>query len=243
MADLVYRKILADLKQRIQNDEFPTQKLPDERSLMVEYDVSRSTVKRALNIMANQGIIFKKRGSGTFINPLYQKNQTIFQYEGSNLGVTDSFKSDGKIPSIKLLEFRVIPASEELQTELFLNPGDFVYEIKRLRSFDDQPFMIELGYIPIKVAPGLSVETVEGSIFNFLESSTGKTVTKSFMTIAAEPSTTEDQELLNLKPVEPVGIMEGIFFLDDGTPFEVSNMRLHYKYLNYNTFVNLDENG
>lgn len=243
MADLVYRKILADLKQRIQNDEFPTQKLPDERSLMVEYDVSRSTVKRALNIMANQGIIFKKRGSGTFINPLYQKNQTIFQYEGSNLGVTDSFKSDGKIPSIKLLEFRVIPASEELQTELFLNPGDFVYEIKRLRSFDDQPFMIELGYIPIKVAPGLSVETVEGSIFNFLESSTGKAVTKSFMTIAAEPSTTEDQELLNLKPVEPVGIMEGIFFLDDGTPFEVSNMRLHYKYLNYNTFVNLDENG
>ncbi|MGF7437527.1 GntR family transcriptional regulator [Lentilactobacillus senioris] len=243
MADLVYRKILADLKQRIQNDEFPTQKLPDERSLMVEYDVSRSTVKRALNIMANQGIIFKKRGSGTFINPLYQKNQTIFQYEGSNLGVTDSFKSDGKIPSIKLLEFRVIPASEELQTELFLNPGDFVYEIKRLRSFDDQPFMIELGYIPIKVAPGLSVETVEGSIFNFLESSTGKTVTKSFMTIAAEPSTNEDQELLNLKPVEPVGIMEGIFFLDDGTPFEVSNMRLHYKYLNYNTFVNLDENG
>ncbi|KRM93332.1 GntR family transcriptional regulator [Lentilactobacillus senioris DSM 24302 = JCM 17472] len=243
MADLVYRKILADLKQRIQNDEFPTQKLPDERSLMVEYDVSRSTVKRALNIMANQGIIFKKRGSGTFINPLYQKNQTIFQYEGSNLGVTDSFKSDGKIPSIKLLEFRVIPANEELQTELFLNPGDFVYEIKRLRSFDDQPFMIELGYIPIKVAPGLSVETVEGSIFNFLEGSTGKTVTKSFMTIAAAPSTPEDQELLNLKPVEPVGIMEGIFFLDDGTPFEVSNMRLHYKYLNYNTFVNLDENG
>lgn len=243
MADLVYRKILADLKQRIQNNEFPTQKLPDERSLMVEYDVSRSTVKRALNIIANQGIIFKKRGSGTFINPLYQKNQTIFQYEGSNLGVTDSFKSDGKVPSIKLLDFKVVPASEELQTDLFLNPGDFVYEIKRLRLFDDQPFMIEQGYIPIKVASGLSAETVSGSIFNFLESSTGKTVTKSFMTIAAAPSNEEDQELLHLKPTEPVGIMEGIFFLDDGTPFEVSNMRLHYKYLNYNTFVNLDENG
>lgn len=242
MADLVYRQIVTDLKQRIQDNEFNTKKLPDERSLTEHYGVSRSSVKRALNVLANEGIIFKKRGSGTFINPLYQKNQTIFQYEGSNLGVTDSFKSEGKIPSIQVLDFKVIPASPELQTELFLNAGDFVYEIKRLRSFDKQPFMIELGYIPIKVAPELTPQTVGGSIFNFVEDSTGKAVTRSFMTISAEPSTTADQRLLQLQPVEPVGTMEGIFFMDDGTPFEVSSMRLHYKYLNYNTFVNLDEN-
>ncbi len=63
------------------------------------------------------------------------------------------------------------------------------------------------------------------------------------MTITADPSSEEDQKLLALKPIEPVGVMEGIFFLDDGTPFEVSNMRIHYKYLNYNTFVSLDENS
>lgn len=45
---------------------------------------------------------------------------------------------------------------------------------------------------------------------------------------------------MNLKLTEPVGVMEGIFFLDDGTPFEVSNMRVHYKYMRFNTFVNLD---
>ncbi len=96
MADLVYRNIMKDLKERIQVNEFASKKLPDERSLSESYGVSRSSIKRALNVLANQGIIFKKRGSGTFINPLYQKNQTIFQYEGSNLGVTDSFKSDGQ---------------------------------------------------------------------------------------------------------------------------------------------------
>lgn len=48
-------------------------KLPDERSLAEQYNVSRSSVKRALNKMSNEGIIFKKRGSGTFINPLYLK--------------------------------------------------------------------------------------------------------------------------------------------------------------------------
>ena len=56
----------------------------------------------------------------------------------------------------------------------------------------------------------------------------------------AEPSTSEDRELLELKVNEPVGIMEGIFFMDDGTPLEFSTMRLHYKYLRYNAFVSLD---
>ncbi|MDU2501675.1 MAG: GntR family transcriptional regulator, partial [Lactobacillus gasseri] len=51
----------------------------------------------------------------------------------------------------------------------------------------------------------------------------------------------EDQSKLMLAPNEPVGVMEGIFFLDDGTPFEVSNMRIHYKYMKYNTFVNLSQ--
>ncbi len=60
------------------------------------------------------------------------------------------------------------------------------------------------------------------------------------MNITVEPSNKEDQKEMNLKLTEPVGVMEGIFFLDDGTPFEVSNMRVHYKYMRFNTFVNLD---
>ncbi|MBT9672672.1 UTRA domain-containing protein [Secundilactobacillus kimchicus] len=241
MKDLVYRRVLHDLKARIHDNQFPNKRLPDERSLSEAYNVSRSSIKRALEVLANQGIIFKKRGSGTFINPLYMKNQTIFHYEGTNLGITDSFKSDGQTPNIKLLDFQVVPATAELQQDLFLESGDFVYEIKRLRLFDDQPFMIEHGYIPIKIAPELSQKVVSGSIFNYLEDEQNKVVTKSFMTMRAAPSTSDDQKLLGLSAVEPIAIMEGIFFLDDGTPFEVSNMRLRYDYFNYNTFVTLDE--
>ncbi len=47
------------------------------------------------------------------------KNQTIFHYEGSNLGITDSFKSDGQTQGIKLLSFKVVPANEEMQQDLF----------------------------------------------------------------------------------------------------------------------------
>lgn len=239
MTQFVYKQIIDDLKNKIFAGQFADMRLPDERSLSETYGVSRSSIKRALTKMENNGIIFKKRGSGTFINPLYIKNESIFNYEGSNLGVTDNFQMHGKKPLIKVLKFEVIPPTEELQRDLFLGPHDFVYKIIRLRLFDEEPFMIETGYIPIKIVQDLNPSVIEGSIFNYLEDSRNLNVTKSFLSIFAEPSEANDQELLHLAEHEPVGIMEGIFFLDNGTPFEFSHMRFHYKYLKFNTFVSV----
>ncbi|MDF2936924.1 MAG: GntR family transcriptional regulator [Paenibacillaceae bacterium] len=241
MTQFVYKQIIDDLKKKIFAGQFPDMRLPDERSLSETYQVSRSSIKRALTKMEHAGIIFKKRGSGTFINPLYIKNESIFNYEGSNLGVTDNFQMHGVKPKIRVLSFEVIPPTEELQRDLFLQPHDFVYKIVRLRLFDETPFMIETGYIPIKIIQNLNQTIIEGSIFNYLEEAHNLAVTKSFLSIYAEPSDTRDRELLSLKENEPVGIMEGIFFLDNGTPLEFSNMRFHYKYLKFNTFVSVQE--
>lgn len=241
MTDFVYRAVMRDIKQNILAQKYEDMRLPDERSLASHYQVSCSSMKRALELLAQQGIIFKKRGSGTFINPLYLKNQALFRYEGSNLGLTDSFKVPGKKQQIKLLEFKVINASKELAQDLFINEADFVYQFKRLRLLDNQPFLIETGYLPIKIVPELTPEILKDSLFNYLEDTQNKTVTRSFLNITVEPSNSEDQSELDLQTNEPVGVMEGIFFLDDGTPFEVSNMRIHYKYMRYNSFVNLNQ--
>lgn len=239
MVQLVYKQIIDDLKKKIFAGQFTDLRLPDERSLSETYQVSRSSVKRALTKMENDGIIFKKRGSGTFINPLYIKNESIFNYEGSNIGVTDNFQMNGKKPKIKVLNFEVIPPTEALQRDLFLKPHDFVYKIERLRLFNDDPFMIETGYIPIKIVQNLNETIIENSIFNYLEEVHNIAVTKSYLSIFAEPSKKQDQELLHLQENEPVSIMENIFFLDNGTPFEFSHMRFHYKYLKFNTFVSV----
>lgn len=241
MADLVYRTIMHDIKEKIVNKEYDGMRLPDERSLSEHYQISRSSMKRALELLAQEGIVFKKRGSGTFINPLYLKNRGLFKYEGSNLGITDSFSVPGKSQNIELLDYQVIKTDDDLKQDLFLTSSDFVYKIRRLRLLDDQPFLIETGFIPIKIAPDLNPDILKKSLFNYLEHQKNKRVTKSFLTITVEPSTLEDQVKLMLEPNEPVGIIEGIFFLDDGTPFEVSNMRVHYKYMKYNSFVNLNK--
>lgn len=241
MADFVYRTVMHDIKQNILDNKYDGMRLPDERSLAEYYQVSRSSMKRAMELLSQQGIVFKKRGSGTFINPLYLKNQSLFRYEGSNLGLTDSLKVPGKKQGIKLLDFNVVKASESIRQDLFLNEDDFVYEFRRLRYLDAQPFLIETGYVPIKIVPELKPENLQKSLFNYLEDTQNKVVTKAFLNITVEPSSKEDQERMTLKTTEPVGVIEGIFFLDDGTPFEVSTMRIHYQYMRFNTFVNLNK--
>ena len=99
--------------------------------------------------------------------------------------------------------------------------------------------MIETGFIPIKLLPKLSSSILEKSIFDYVHRELKQSVSKSFMSVFAEPSTQQDQELLKLDPTQPVGVMEGIFFLDNGTPFEFSSMRLHYKYMKFNSFVSI----
>lgn len=240
MADYVYRTVMHDIKKNIQEGKYSGMRLPDERSLAEYYQVSRSSMKKALELLAQQGIVFKKRGSGTFINPLYLKNRSMFRYEGSNLGLTDSFKVPGKQQKIKLLDFKVVKADPETAQDLFLNENDFVYQFKRLRLLDKQPFLIEKGFVPIKIVPELKEENLQHSLFNYLEDKLNKNVTRSYLTITVEPSSKDDQEMLELSANEPVGVMNGIFFLDDGTPFEVSSMRVHYKYMHFNTFVNLN---
>lgn len=240
MTQAIYKQIIAALKQQIFAGEFRDLRLPDERTLAEQFAVSRSSVKHALARMAQDGIIFKKRGSGTFINPLYLKNESVFNYEeSSNLGVSDNFQMNGQKPEIKVLSFSVIEANAELARDLFLSPHEFVYKIERLRLFEQRPFMIETGYIPIKLMPHLSRDQIEHSIFNHYAKHHNQEVSKSFLSVFAEPSTQRDQELLKLTPTEPTGIMEGIFFLDNGTPFEFSHMRFHYQYLKFNTFVSV----
>ena len=57
MADLVYRAVMRDLKQKILAHQYPKMKLPDERTLSADYEVSRSTIKRALDVLVQPALL------------------------------------------------------------------------------------------------------------------------------------------------------------------------------------------
>lgn len=60
-----------------------------------------------------------------------------------------------------MLDYQVIKTDDDLKQDLFLTSSDFVYKIRRLRLLDDQPFLIETGFIPIKIAPDLNPDILK----------------------------------------------------------------------------------
>lgn len=241
MSKPIYVQIAQTIKHNITHHHYANLKLPDERSLSESFAVSRSSIKRAIQLLADQGIIFKKQGSGNFINPLFLKNKTALDYTGDNVGLTTAMVKNGQTQQIQVLSLDVQKPPLEIQQNLFLNDDDFVYVFQRLRKLDEIPILIETSYLPVRLLPNLSQKVLESSLFNYLEEQKGEVINRAYLDMAAEPSSPTDQQLLQLKPTEPVGIMAGIFFRDDGIPFEYSSMRLHYKYWNFATFVNLNK--
>lgn len=236
----LHQQITEKLRDKILNNSYISGKLPDERSLSIEFNVSRSTIKRAIDNLANDGLIFKKRGSGNFINILFLKNYDNYDNQKKGpIGLTKSFsnkKDENKINS-DILTYEVILPNIDIQNKLLINRDEFVYHIKRVRYVNDIAVSIETDYIPIKILPNLTIDIVKGSIYGYATDELKLNIKNSYISLFSAPSNEEDQSLLNLKDTEPVTVIEEIIFLDTGIPFEYTIVRNHYKNFSYNTIV------
>lgn len=238
----LHEQIMNQIRQDILSDTYPDGQLPDERTLSQTFAVSRSTIKKAIDALVEEGLVFKKRGSGTFINLLFKKNYADYSHQRKGpIGLTKSFASNNKVTA-EILSYEVILPTTDIQNNLLIDASEFVYHIKRLRLINDIPISIETAYIPIKEMPKLTLEIATDSIYTYATETMHLNLTNSYISIHSAPSTDEDCKLLQLGKDEPVTIVEEIVFLDTGTPFEYTIIRNHYKKFTYNTIVKKTEN-
>lgn len=130
--------------------------LPSERELCDSYEISRSTVRQAIQELEKEGYIYRLHGKGTFVSPKVF-NQDLLKF----YSFTDEMKKIGKVPCSKVLEFSVIDCSEKLSKKMKLSKSDKLYFITRLRLADNEPMMLETSYIPYNKFPGLNKELLE----------------------------------------------------------------------------------
>lgn len=152
------------IKAHIEMGEWkPGDKLPSERDLIKLTGISRETVRHTLAVLAQQGIIEKTHGSGTFVRqPRYETPMHVvysFSEQLRGLGVTlqDTW-----------LAREVIPATETLALKLGLQPDDPVIHIRRLRRVQHTPIMVSSAYIPQALCPALVDETDYASLYALL---------------------------------------------------------------------------
>lgn len=232
---LMHEEIANHIKTNILNDVYLEGKLPTERVLSESFNVSRSTIKKALDLLVERGLVFRKQRSGNYINLLFKKHYRDFEHQQKGpIGVTTAFENDGEISS-EILNFDVILPDSDIRKSLLLNEDEFVYHIRRIRYFNSNPISVETAYIPIKILPELTKKIINKSIYQYAKKKLGISLQNSYITIYSDSSNKDDQTFLKLKNTEPVTVIEEIVFTDIGIPFEYTIVRNHYKNFSYNT--------
>ncbi|MDQ0973388.1 GntR family transcriptional regulator [Neobacillus niacini] len=220
-----YETICYEIRNRIIKREYPIdQPIPDEISLAKEFKCSRMTMKRALDILVVEGLLYRKRGHGTFIvqSAIQDSRVNVIRNEG----LTNLIK-DKKVTS-KVIKFEVQFPSEEVAAHLAIDNKTPIYNIIRLRLVDGEPYVMEKTYMPTTIVPGINDEILYGSIYGYITNSLGLTIAGSHRKIRACKSDDLDQEHLACKGDDPILEVEHVGFLNNGVPFEYSFSRHRY---------------
>src|SRR3954453_23146855 len=131
-----YESISSEVRHRIKNREYPIdQPIPDEISLAKEFGCSRMTMKRALDLLVVEGLLYRKRGHGTFIvQSAINKSKVNVATNQSLLGLSNLLKE--KSVTSKVIKFEVQFPTEDVAMHLAIDEKTPVYYLIRLRLVD-----------------------------------------------------------------------------------------------------------
>ena len=161
--------------------------IPSERQLSADLGVSRLTLRAALDDLAREGYVVRRRGSGTFVGePKIAQELTMTSF-------TDDMRRRGMRPSSRTLELRVLPAGARLGRLLHLSPSEPVVVASRLRLADGESMAIETVHVREKHVSGLTAQDLEEtSFYELLRDRYGIVVVGGTQTI--EPTVTDEEE-------------------------------------------------
>jgi len=154
-----YYQLAEWLRSQILNGELQSDdRLPIEDDLCKMHNLSRGTVREAVRMLIDEGLVRREQGRGTFVNELHPET-SLFTLSSFN----EEMRRQNRIPSTLVLQAVALPASPEVGERLALQPGEPVVQIVRLRLADGQPVVYETRYLAQALCPGLLQEDLEHS--------------------------------------------------------------------------------
>jgi GntR family transcriptional regulator len=161
--------------------------IPSERLLSVELGVSRLTLRAALDELAREGYVIRRRGSGTFVSePKIAQELTMTSF-------TEDMRRRGMQPGSRTLSLEVVPAGARLGRLLHVSPSEPIVVAKRLRLADQETMAIETLHVREAQVPGLTQRDLEErSFYELLRDRFGIVIAGGMQTI--EPTVTNEEE-------------------------------------------------
>lgn len=212
-----YQEIYNRIRSRIINKRIkPNTYLPSEMDLMKEFDASRDTIRKALNLLALNGYIQKEKGKGSLVLDMDTINFPVS-------GIT-SYKELEKSNMVKksstfVHEFNLIAADEEMKSLLSISEGN-LYKTVRVRTIDGERIILDTDYLRADIITGLEIKHAQNSLYEYIENDLGLTISFARKEITVVPATDEEKELLDMKDFALLVCVKSWTYLDDATLFQ-----------------------
>ncbi|MEN3341696.1 MAG: GntR family transcriptional regulator [Actinomycetota bacterium] len=160
--------------------------IPSERQLSADLGVSRLTVRAALDDLAREGYLVRRRGSGTYVqHPKMSQELTMTSF-------SEDMRRRGFAPGSRTLSMSTTLAGARLGRFLQVSPSEPIRVVKRLRLADGEAMAIETLHIPEALVPGLTASSLTGSFYELLQERYGIVIASG--TQAIEPTVTNEEE-------------------------------------------------
>ena len=217
-----FRDIAEDLRREIREGRFAkAQRLPGERELAESFSVSRATLRRAMSVLVEEGLLVQRHGAGAFIR---RASPMVDQAFSRLTGFSELMRLRGFSPSSRNLEIGVFLPSPEEMTSLGIGPDERIVRLSRLRLADDVPMAIEHTAAPARFLPEL--DRIGASLYDTFAAA-GYVPMRGLQRLRAVLLSDEDAALLGVKPGSPVLYIQRIAYLADGRGVEFT--RSYYR--------------
>jgi GntR family transcriptional regulator len=217
----LYEQIKEILRARVLDGTYkPHEQLPSESEMMTAFNVSRITVRQALNDLQNEGLVFRIHGKGTFVS-----KPKAFQDLGRLQGFGEAMRKMGYETFARVVSMRTVVPSAQVQERLQLSKRAKVTELQRIRFLNREPISLDVTYLPADIGARLAKEDLASrDIFVILENDYGMSLGHADLQIG---STLADERLAGQLQVEegsPVLVIERTTHTSDGTPIDYEHL-------------------
>ncbi|WP_270596492.1 GntR family transcriptional regulator [Enterococcus asini] len=212
----IYIQIHDQIKSKIESGFWKIgDRLPSERDLSLQFGVSRMTLRQAIQTLADEGILERKIGSGTYV-----ARQKVQERMSGTTSFTEIMLSQGRTPSSKVVSyFYTAPSSSEME-KLRLQPDEQILRMERIRYADDVPICFEVASIPEHLIIDFSKGEVTTSLYKTLAEKGQQKIGGANQTISAMLASEQIADYLQIKRGDAILRMRQVSYFEDGTPFE-----------------------
>lgn len=197
----LYDQLVDILTEKIEHELGAGDALPSERELSERYGLSRTTVRLALQELERLGLVVRQHGRGTFVTDRSTTAADLFQ----TYSFTDQMREMGRVPETTILEFCEVEADKSLSEHMNARIGEKLYKLKRLRSADCMPLMVENTYLPVRKFLGLKRPMLENhSLYSIIENEYHEKIRVAEEEFYASIARPADAHLLGISEGSPV---------------------------------------